>query len=127
MVSTTDPQNPSITLTISGTVEKFVDIKPHYIRLSGVAGQPISTLVSIIPTPKYHFRINEVTAMKGSDIQFALSEKHFPEGDGYEILIENRKAEPGSYHDVLSLKTDSDIQPEIKVSVYGNIAKPGTE
>lgn len=108
-------------------VEKFVDIKPKYIRLTGIAGQSISTLVSVIPEQKYSFRITEVNAMKGSDIQFALSEKTFPEGDGYEILVENRKTEPGRYHDVLSLKTDSDIQPVIKVSIYGNISKPKTE
>lgn len=127
MVSTTDPQNPSVTLTVSGLVEKFVDIKPKYIRLTGIAGQSISTLVSVIPEQKYKFKITEVNALKGSDIQFALSEKTFPEGDGYEILVENRKTDPGRYHDVLSLKTDSDIQPVIKVSIYGNISKPKTE
>jgi hypothetical protein len=126
-VSTTDPQQPSVTLTISGTVEKFVDIKPKYIRLTGIAGQDISVLVSIIPAQKYSFKITEVNAMKGSDIQFTMSEKSFPEGNGYEILVTNRKTEPGRYHDVLSLKTDSDIQPIVKVSIYGNISKPKTE
>ena len=127
MVSTTDPQNPSVTLTISGMVDKFVDIKPTYVRLIGVAGQPISTLVKVIPVQKYRFKITEVNAQKGHDIEFSLSEKSFPEGDGYEILLQNRKTDPGRYHDVLSLKTDSDIQPVIKVSVYGNIDKPETE
>jgi len=127
VVSTTDPQQPSVTLTISGTVEKFVDIKPKYVRLTGIVGQDISTLVSVIPVQKYSFKITEVNAMKGHDIQFALSEKSFPEGNGYEILVKNRKTEPGRYHDVLSLKTDSDIQPVVKVSIYGNISKPKTE
>jgi hypothetical protein len=127
VVSTTDPQQPSVTLTISGTVEKFVDIKPKYVRLTGIAGQDISVLVSIIPAQKYSFKITEVNAMKGSDIQFIMSEKSFPEGNGYEILVTNRKTEPGRYHDVLSLKTDSDIQPIVKVSIYGNISKPKTE
>jgi hypothetical protein len=127
VVSTTDPQKPSVTLTISGTVEKFVDIKPKYVRLTGIAGQDISTLVSVIPAQKYSFKITEVNAMKGSDIQFALSEKSFPEGNGYEILVKNRKTEPGRYHDLLYLKTDSDIQPVVKVSIYGNISKPKTE
>ena len=126
-VSTTDPQQPSVTLSISGTVEKFVDIKPKYVRLTGNAGQDIRTLVSVIPAPKYSFKITEVNARKGSDIEFALSEKSFPEGNGYEILVKNRKTEPGRYHDVLSLKTDSKIQPIVKVTIYGNISKPETE
>ena len=127
VVSTTDPQQPSVTLTISGTVEKFVDIKPKYISVTGIAGQDISGRVSVIPAQKYSYKMTEVNAMKGSDIQFAMSEKSFPEGNGYEILVKNRKTEPGRYHDVLSLKTDSDIQPIVKVSIYGNISKPKTE
>ena len=107
-------------------VEKFVEIRPKYIRLTGFAGQGISTSVSIIPAPKYSFKIAGVNAMKGRDIKFTLTEKSFPEGDGYELFVENRKTDPGSYHDVLSLKTDSDIQPTIKVSVYGNISAPDT-
>jgi len=124
VVSTSDPQNPSVTLSISGMVEKFVEIRPKYIRLTGVAGERISTLVSIIPMKKYSLEIIGISAMKGRDIQFSLAEKTFPEGDGYELLVENRKKDQGRYHDVLSLKTDSDIQPAIKVSVYGNISKP---
>ena len=114
-------------MTISGTVEKFVDIKPKYVRLTGTAGQDISTLVSVIPVPKYSFKIIEVIAMKGRDIQYSLREKSFAQGMGYEILVKNRKTDPGRYQDVLSLKTDSTIQPVIKVSIYGNISKPKTE
>ena len=105
-------------------VEKFVDIEPKYIRLSGVAGQSINTSVRIIPVKKYSFKIIGINAMKGRDIQFSLNEKTFPQGDGYELLVENRKPDQGRYHDVLSLKTDSDIKPVIKVSVHGNIKDP---
>ena len=114
-------------MSISGMVEKFVDIEPKYIRLSGVAGQSINTTVRIIPVKKYSFKITEIKAMKGRDIQFSLREKTFPQGDGYELLVENRKIDQGRYHDVLSLKTDSDIQPVIKVSVHGTIKSPDTD
>jgi len=126
VVSTTDPQNPSVTLSISGMVEKFVEIKPKYVRLVGAVGESISTLVTILPMQKHSFKITEVKAMKGRDITFSLSEKAFPEGDGYELLVKNQKTDQGRYHDVLSLITDSTIQPVIKVSVYGNIRKPDT-
>lgn len=127
VVSTTDPQNPSVTLSISGMVEKFVEIKPKYVRLIGAAGESVSTLVSIIPMQKYSFKITEINAMKGRDIKFSLTEKAFPEGNGYELLVKNQKADQGRYQDVLSLKTDSTIQPVVKVSVYGNISKPDTD
>jgi hypothetical protein len=127
VVSTDDPRQPSVTLSISGSVEKFVEIRPTYIRLTGTAGERINALVSIIPAKKYHFRITGVHAMKGQDIQFSLADKIFPEGDGYELLVENLRTEQGRYHDVISLKTDSDIQPVIKLSIYGNISSPETE
>ncbi|MBW2612809.1 MAG: hypothetical protein JRE12_10685, partial [Deltaproteobacteria bacterium] len=124
VVSTNDPKSPSITLSISGMVEKFVDIKPAYARLSGNAGQKISTLISIVPAKKYSFKITGISAMQDRDIQYFLTEKKFPEGDGYELVVENRKTDKGSYHDVLSMKTDSSIQPVIKISVYGKIHDP---
>jgi len=127
VVSTTDPQNPSVTLSISGMVEKFVEIRPKYVRLIGAAGESISTLVTIIPMQKHSFKITGINAMKGRDITFSLTEKAFPEGDGYEVLVKNKKTDQGRYHDVLSLKTDSTVQPVIKVSIYGNISKPDTD
>jgi len=105
-------------------VEKFVDIKPSYVRLIGVLGQPIATPVSIVPQKKHPFKITGVTAMKGDNIQFSLSEKELPEGNGYELMLTNKKTDPGRYHDVLSLKTDSSIQPVLKINVYGRITAP---
>ena len=127
VVSSSDPQQPSVTLSISGMVEKFVDIEPVYVRLNGVAGQPLVTPVSIVPQKKYPFKILNVAAMKGQDFLFTLHEKTFPEGNGWELLLENTKKESGRYHDVLSLQTDSDIQPVIKINVYGRIADPQTK
>jgi hypothetical protein len=40
---------------------------------------------------------------------------------GYLLTVENIKQETGRYFDTIILKTDSEIQPEISISVYGNI------
>jgi hypothetical protein len=39
----------------------------------------------------------------------------------YILTIENIKKEKGKYHDVIHLKTNNKIHPEIKIRVYGNI------
>jgi hypothetical protein len=41
-------------------------------------------------------------------------------------MIENKKTEKGRYFDTVYLKTDSKIQPQINVNVFGNVsaAKP---
>ena len=108
-------------------VDKFVEIRPKYVRLIGAAGESTSTLVTIIPMQKHSFKITGISAMKGRAIKVCLSEKTFPEGDGYELLVNNQKTDQGRYRDVLSLKTDSTVQPVIKVSIYGNISKPDTD
>ena len=96
VVHTNDPHNPKINLTIQGYVEKFVDIKPKYVRLTGYVGQRIAIPVTIIPEEKYPFRILKATARKGTDIAYELSPRDPSKGKGYTLLIENKKMEKGS-------------------------------
>jgi hypothetical protein len=123
-VHTNDPSNPKFTLTISGHVEMFVDLKPKYVRLTGYSGSQISMPVTIVPTAKYPFKITDVTPRGGDFITYTLSERKASEGSGYTLLIENLKAEKGRYMDILTLTTDSQIQPKITIRVYGNILEP---
>ena len=124
MVTTDDPKSPSVTLVISGFVEKFATITPQYVRLSGEVGREIRVPVSIIPEKKYDFNILEVNASKGKDIRYDLTEKEFPQGDGYQLMIESIKKEKGRYNDTITLKTDSTIRPFIKIRVYGRLSAP---
>ena len=124
IVHTNDPANPKFTLTISGQVEKFVDLKPKYVRLTGYSGAQISVPVTIVPTDKYPFKITDVTSRSGTFIKYTLTERKANEGSGYTLLIENIKKEKGRYMDLLTLTTDSQIQPKITIRVYGNILEP---
>jgi hypothetical protein len=120
-VFTNDPQNPSLGLTISGKVEKFVTVSPNVVRLFGLAGTPIKATVQIIPEKKYPFRITEVKAKDGSNINFKLQEEKKSQIVRYALTVENKKTEKGRYHDIVYLKTDNRLKPQIKVNVYGNI------
>ena len=124
ILHTNDPANPKFTLTISGHVEKFVDLNPKYVRLTGYSGTQITVPVTIVPTAKYPFRIIDVTSRSGTFIKYTLAERKPDEGNGYTLLIENLKTDKGRYSDLLTLTTDSQIQPKITVRVYGNIMEP---
>ena len=124
IVHTNDPANPKFTLTISGQVEKFVDLKPKYVRLTGYSGTQVSVPVTIVPTAKYPFKITDVTSRGGTLIKYALTERKASEGSGYTLLVENLKMEKGRYMDLVTLTTDSQIQPKITIRVYGNILEP---
>jgi len=126
IIHSNDPDKPKVTLTIFGKVEKFVDLKPRYVRLTGRIGDKISVPVTIVPTSKYPFKIKDVKARTGKAIKYSLSERSQAEGGGYNLLVENTRTEKGRYVDVLTLSTDSDIQPQLLVRVYGNIMAPAT-
>ncbi len=120
---TNDKNNPRITLTISGQVDKFVTITPsNRVSLNGTAGQKITSAVTIIPEPNYQFKIIESRAVKGTDIAFKLEEVKKENRSEYVVTVENMKKESGKYFDTVMLKTDSKVQQEIKISVYGNIS-----
>ena len=124
IIHSNDPANPNFTLTISGHVEKFVDLKPKYVRLTGYSGAQISVPVTIVPTTKYPFKIIDVTSRDGTLIKYTLTERKPGEESGYTLLIENLKKDKGRYSDLLTLTTDSQIQPRITIRVYGNILEP---
>jgi hypothetical protein len=42
----------------------------------------------------------------------------------YKLTVTNLKREKARYFDTIVLKTDSDVRPELKISVYGNIFDP---
>lgn len=124
IIHSNDPENPKFTLTISGHVEKFVDLNPKYVRLTGYSGTQISVPVTIVPTAKYPFKIIDVTSRDDTFIKYTLTERKPGEGNGYTLLIENLKTDKGRYMDLLTLTTDSRIQPKLTIRVYGNIMEP---
>jgi len=105
-------------------VEKFVDLKPKYVRLTGYSGTRIAVPVRIAPTAKYPFKIINITARDGNFIKYTLTEGKPGQGNAYTLLIENTRSDKGRYMDLLTLKTDSQIQPNLLIRVYGNILEP---
>jgi len=125
-VYTNDKMRPRIDLKISGNVEKFATITPESksIKLSGLPGQEIVSSAIIIPEPKYPFKILETKAAKGENIEFKLDTVTKDSGTEYVLTVKNLKKDKGRYFDTVSMKTDSVLQQEIKLSVYGNISDP---
>ncbi len=102
-------------------VEKFASITPNRIRLAGCVGKELKTSVSIIPEKKYPFKIVNVTAKQGKNIRYKIEEFKKSKISEYVLTVENIKKEIGRYFDIIHLKTDSKIQPEISIRVMGNI------
>jgi hypothetical protein len=118
-VYTNDKNRPRQDLVISGPVEKFVTIRPQHVSLRGIAGDSIKGQVTIIPEKKYPFKILDVRAKDGKNINFQLDEVNKSNGQTYELKVENLREKTGRYYDTIILKTDSKVRPELNVRVYG--------
>jgi hypothetical protein len=121
MVETSAPKQPNVSIEIAGNVEKFASITPSKLILRGNAGEPVTGSVTITQDAKYPFKVLETTSKNGTDIQAKTEEKQENNATTYIVSVENLKKDPGRYYDVITLKTDSPIKPELQVSVYGQI------
>lgn len=121
VVDTDDPRNPAITLQISGQVLRFVTIIPNSVQFSGPVGTPMTAVVRILPESEYPFTVLSIAPQKGDHIRCDLQRVTESGRPVYLVTVENLKAEKGRYHDVVLVKTDSRIRPEIKISVFGNL------
>lgn len=110
-----------LSLFISGDVEKFVTVTPKRVSFKGIAGQKLTTNVSIIPEKKYRFKILDLKAKYGMNISYSLDKRKYSDIGGYVLTVTNLKTNKGVYHDVIYLNTDSKIQSKIKINIYGNI------
>ena len=118
-----DPQNPELPLTITGIVEKVVDIDPMHARLFGPAGTDIKTRIRIAPAEKYAFKILGIKTRVGEHIKIKLNQTSQTGQRVYTLTIENVKKTPGRYYDLIYLNTDSRARPRLKIPVFGNIGK----
>ena len=121
LVTTNDPDNPSLYLIITGHVDNLADITPKKANLSGSLKDTIKMDITIIPNKKYPFEILGIRAEKGENIGFALKEIKVQGNPGYLLSIVNLRKVKGKYNDTIYIQTDSDLRPEISIKVSGNI------
>ncbi len=128
-VMTNDSSNPSINLTVSGNVEKFVTINPPVVRFNGKIGEELKSEIKIIPEKKYPLTILKISSQEtAKNIKYELKEGKSDSGEKeYLVKVENLKKDAGFYYDVLILETDSKIQPEIRVNVMARIIDPNQQ
>jgi len=126
-VLTDDPENEQIPLTITGRILAVYTLTPKSVKLTGVVGETLQETIRLVPSRDYPFTVTEVTAKRGDKIRFRIEEKKDANPLEYELTVENTATEPGVYFDTLALKTDSEITPEISISVVGKIKEAATE
>ena len=120
LVRTDDPANETFRLHMEGPVERIFDVSEQAVHLDGKIGEKIAEVVTVRPVEKFGHRILSGTVKKGEnmDVDFL---KDDPAESAWRISIRNTAQQAGRYYDVITLKTDSDLKPELKIRVFGNI------
>lgn len=120
-VTTNDPANTTIPLTIKAKIIKPYTLRPESVKLKGILGETIKKTLNLAPTGDNPFTIQEISAKRGHNIRFDLEEIKKRNGVRYKLTVENTAKTPGLYFDKLHVITDSDIKPVISITVIGKI------
>ena len=120
-MKTDAPEDPLLHLTLVGNINKFVTIEPQRVILRGFAGNQITHKVRIIPEENYPFKILGDREVRKKNIRYELTEAQRSKKTEYILTVANLKKQKGRYYDLIKLKTDSKIRPDIRIRVYGNI------
>lgn len=118
-VYTNDPLSPQLRLKLKGSVGLFARIEPNRIMLQGKTGSAINAKATITPNSDHPFRITEV--IPDSRLADKISVKLNEHEGRYLLRIDNRQTNPGQYRGRVMLKTDSTLQTQLIVYVFGDI------
>lgn len=121
VVHTNDINNRTIHLTVYGFVENFATVKPERVFLNGPADKNISATLEIIPEEKYPFKILDTSALNGNNIRVKLEKSPESKSTQYFLTVKSTAKVKGKYYDLIIIKTDNKIHPEIRIPVLGNI------
>lgn len=121
VVRTNDPVHEKINLEVTGFVEEVAKVEPNSVNFVGKPGDEFEQVVSITPSEKYNFKIQEISLK--TDMYLTAELKMPQEGQNtWQIVIKNIMTTPGRYFDIITVRTDSKIKPEIKIRVYGMLS-----
>ncbi|HPJ67721.1 MAG TPA: hypothetical protein PLQ82_16340 [Desulfobacteraceae bacterium] len=126
VLKTTSKIRPEITIGVSGfiTAPQIAEISPRSVSLFGMVGQSIKAYVTIIPLKEFPFKIVEVKARDGRNINVKLEDSEKEGKNSYILTVNNIKEDNGRYRDTIVLKTTSEVYPEIVIGVNGWIKAP---
>ena len=124
-VKTNDPSKRETVLYMGGPVDVCATISPKSVRFSGPAGQKMVQKVTIVPNPKYPFKIKGTRQVPLNTDKFRHSLEKTP--TGWVLTIENLWPSKGGYFGSIYLDTDSKTCSSLRVEVQGDLFFPAVK
>jgi hypothetical protein len=120
-VYTNHKKYPVSTIQVFGDIIRFASITPKNVILAGSWKEEIKATVVIIPEKAYPFKITGLKARKGWNIGYDFKEIRKDGRPAFLITVRNVSRKKGGYRDIVFVETNSDVRPEIRIRVNGDI------
>lgn len=115
-----DPARPEVVLTLKGTAQPFIEIKPsHIVRLRGSGQEDLRGQVRFISHLVAPWEIKEVRTNIPDKIDISLKAEE--PGKVYLLEVRNKYREAGRYKGEVELFTNSKERPRLIVRVFGDL------
>lgn len=121
-IHSNDPDEPIITLTITGIVRVDVEVNPKRLNFGEIyEGDIVSHKLKVLPVALEELKIKK---LKSTSKYLTMERAEYFKRDkkGFEITVTlSPKTPPGRFSETLRIYTNSKIQPVIQVPIWGTV------
>jgi hypothetical protein len=119
VVYSSDPDQPQVTLVLSGRVIPSVAIDPPAVLLEGMLSEDIRQTVTIRSSESQALTLRPVQGTDSGKVAYEILTVE--EGCAYQLVIRNTSKQPGKYAGFITLETNYPHKPELKIGYMGAI------
>jgi hypothetical protein len=118
-----DPQQPKVTLSISGSVKQYITVEPvPSISLQGFDGEKIEQVATIKAAAEAQpFKITGITSNVDDKIKYKI--KNIRDGQEYQLQVETRDGLKEHFKGKMFVTTDYQKKPKNEIVVSGRLQK----
>ena len=118
-VTTNDPKNPQVTISMKGDIWTPIHLKPRYVRLQGIVGDDIQQVVLLQAEKEDPLTVKLESISVPDKVEAELEEME--KGRNYKLTVKNRVKGEAKYSGQIKLSTSYPEKPEIVIRISGNV------
>jgi len=120
-VFSNDPQNYMVILTIKAFIKESILVSSKSVRFRGKEGSVLTQSIDIIAQEQKPLSIKPGVFSLQEKMNYTIEETE--KGKAFRIVFTNKPQPAGHFNGYLSLTTNYEDNPEIKISINGNFLK----
>jgi hypothetical protein len=118
-VVSNDPKRPQVTIGMKGKVWVPIEVKPRYVRLRGIVGEDVETVVHLRADKKEPLALALASVSIPEKVEVALEETE--KGRTYQLKVKNKVKGEARYAGTLKLTTNYPEKPELIIQIAGDM------